>query len=216
MLSQPHDIWPVVAQVQVPAGMLGPDSVTFEVRCFLVPRADGIVLVDVGPPGTATAIGDAIARVGGAWSDVSDIVLTHAHFDHVGGLAEVAVQASRATVWAGAAEDFQGDSNLTKTLTDGDRVRGLAVLATPGHTPGHISLLDEAGSLVLVGDAVGSAGGELTMGPAAFTADPVRARASLERIASLGLDRVIFSHGAEISDPISAIRDLLRRKPDPN
>lgn len=72
------------------------------VRCFAVVGTGGVVLVDTGPPGTGAAIGEALARVGAAWSDVTDIVLTHRHFDHIGGLAESAELASGATVLAGA------------------------------------------------------------------------------------------------------------------
>jgi glyoxylase-like metal-dependent hydrolase (beta-lactamase superfamily II) len=85
------------------------------------------------------------------------------------------------------------------------------VLHTPGHTAGHISLLHEAGSLLFIGDLVGSQGGALTFGPAAFTADPDLSRRSLGRMADLAPERVLFSHGAEVSDPGAAIRDLLDR-----
>ena len=201
-----------MTQVQVPKGMLGPDPVTIDVRCFVVPHSEGLVLVDAGPPGSAIAIEVAINRMGAAWSDVTDIVFTHAHFDHIGGLAEVGPRASGATLWAGAADVSQihAEGREVKTLIDGERVRHLTVLATPGHTAGHVSLLDEASSLVLVGDVVGNDGGAVSFGPAAFTADPVRARLSLERIASLRVDRVIFSHGPEIAEPNAAIRNLLR------
>ncbi len=82
--------------------MAVPDPVSIEVRCFVVVGTGGVVLVDTGPPGTGAAIGEALARVGAAWSDVTDIVLTHRHFDHVRGLAESAELASGATVLAGA------------------------------------------------------------------------------------------------------------------
>ena len=203
---------PVISEVKVPAGMLGPDPVTFDVRCFIVPGADGIVLVDAGPPGAANAIEAALDRIGARWSDVSDVVLTHAHFDHVGGLTDAAARTPRANLWAGARDISEirlDGARLVKPLVDGDRVRGLAVLDTPGHTPGHVSLLDEANSLLLVGDVVGTSDGVLSLGPPAFTADPVRARASLARVASLGVERVVFSHGAEIADPTVAIRHLL-------
>ncbi len=85
---------PVVTQLQLPPGMAVPDPVTIEVRCFVVVGTGGVVLVDTGPPGTGAAIGEALARVGAAWSDVTDIVLTHRHFDHVRGLAESAELAS--------------------------------------------------------------------------------------------------------------------------
>src|SRR2546425_2918668 len=131
--------------------MLGPDSVSIEVRSFVVVGRGGVLLVDAGPPGSAAAIGEALARVGATWSDVSDIVLTHRHFDHVGGLAESAALASGAAVWAGAGDapviPIEGRRAIGP-LTDGDRVGDLRVLHTPGHTPGHVSLLHEAASLM--------------------------------------------------------------------
>jgi glyoxylase-like metal-dependent hydrolase (beta-lactamase superfamily II) len=202
---------PVITHVEVPPGMLGPDPVSLEVRCFIVPRPDGVVLVDVGPPSTGIEIQDALGHVGATWSDVSDIVLTHAHFDHVGGLDEVAEHAPQAVVWAGAADlsEIRFDGRALEPLTEGDRVRDVVILETPGHTPGHLSLLDEANSLILVGDVVGNVGEALSFGPPAFTADPERARASLERLAALDVERFVFSHGPEMNDPRSAIGHLL-------
>jgi len=204
-------VQPVITQVEVPAGMLGADPATFEVRCFVVPRPDGVVLVDVGPPTTGKQIEAVLAQLGATWSDVSDIVLTHAHVDHIGGLVEVAKHAPRAVVRAGAGDlsEIRLDGRAIEPLAEADRVRDLVVLETPGHTPGHLSLLAEANSLVLVGDAVGSVGGALSFGPPAFTADPGQARASLERLARLAVGSFVFSHGAEVDDPSAAIGHLL-------
>ena len=204
-------VQPVITQVEVSAGMLGPDPATFEVRCFVVPRPDGVVLVDVGPPTTGKQIEAVLAQLGATWSDVSDIVLTHAHVDHIGGLVEVAKHAPRAVVRAGAGDlsEIRLDGRAIEPLAEADRVRDLVVLETPGHTPGHLSRLDEANSLVLVGDAVGSVGGALSFGPPAFTADPGQARASLERLARLAVGSFVFSHGAEVDDPSAAIGHLL-------
>ncbi len=152
------------------------------------------------------------AGIGATWSDVTDIVVTHAHFDHVGGLADVVARSTRATLWAGAldvAAVSVDDGIVIRPLVEGDRVGGLDVLETPGHTPGHISLLHEAGSLVFVGDLVGTVDGELTFGPPAFTADAGRSRTSLERVAGLAVDRLLFSHGPEVSDPNARVLALL-------
>ena len=203
---------PVVTQVQVPPGMLGPDPVSFEVRCFVVADAGGVVLVDTCTPGSTEAIGKALVSVGAAWSDVSDIVLTHRHFDHAGGLAETRQQASGATIWAGAQDAPEiptVDGRAVRQLAEGDRVGELRVLHTPGHTAGHISLLHEAASLLFIGDLVGSMDGVVVFGPSAFTADPELSRRSLRRMVGLAPDRIVFSHGGEVSHPGTAIGDLL-------
>jgi glyoxylase-like metal-dependent hydrolase (beta-lactamase superfamily II) len=205
---------PVVRHVQVPLGMLGPEPVSFEVRCFVVAEAGGIVLVDTCTPGSSEAIGRTLAGGGAAWSDITDIVLTHSHFDHTGGLAESAELAPGANVWAGtqdAPEIPTVGSRAARSLTEGDRVGGMLVFETPGHTPGHVSLLHEAASILLIGDLVGSMDGALTFGPSAFTADPALSARSLRRMADLGTDRVLFSHGGEVSDPGAAIHQLLDR-----
>ena len=49
-----------------------------------------------------------------------------------------------------------------RTLAAGDRVGSLEVLATPGHTPGHISLIDTRDRTLYTGDAYYTLGGVAT------------------------------------------------------
>jgi glyoxylase-like metal-dependent hydrolase (beta-lactamase superfamily II) len=194
--------------------MAGPDPVRFEVRCFVVVESGRVVLVDTCTPGTTEMIGGALQAAGAAWSDITDIVLTHSHFDHTAGLVESNEQAPNATVWAGAedrSEISAAGGRVVRPLIEGDRVAGLRVFHTPGHTAGHISLLHEAASLLFIGDLVGNTDGVLTFGPPAFTADAQLSRRSLRRMVDLAPDRILFSHGEELSDPCIAINDLLAR-----
>jgi glyoxylase-like metal-dependent hydrolase (beta-lactamase superfamily II) len=72
-------------------------------------------------------------------------------------------------------------------------------------------LLHEAASLLVIGDLVGSADVTLDFGPSAFTADPARSRQSLRRMVDLHTDRILFSHGEEVPNASTAIRQLLDR-----
>jgi len=81
---------PVVIDCHLPAGMAGPSALSFDVRCFVCPHDTGVVLVDTGTLGSTATISTALNAIGTSWDDVSDVVLTHAHFDHTGGLLEVA------------------------------------------------------------------------------------------------------------------------------
>ncbi|WP_030808407.1 MBL fold metallo-hydrolase [Streptomyces sp. NRRL S-337] len=62
---------------------------------------DGFALVDTGVPGSAPAVLDALARLGGHPDRLRQIVLTHCHADHMGSAADL-VEATGAEVLAGA------------------------------------------------------------------------------------------------------------------
>lgn len=69
------------------------------------------------------------------------------------------------------------------------------VWATPGHTPGHISLfLEEEGTLI-AGDAAVAAEGRLIVANPGFALDLSAAEASLARILSSGAGKIICYHG---------------------
>jgi glyoxylase-like metal-dependent hydrolase (beta-lactamase superfamily II) len=51
---------------------------------YLVEADDGVTIVDAGVPRSWQALHDALARVGRVAGEVRALVLTHAHFDHVG------------------------------------------------------------------------------------------------------------------------------------
>ncbi len=73
------------------------------VNVYLWQRADGLTLIDTGMPWDAFTILKALGDAGHGPSDVSRIIVTHADFDHVGGLAQIHA-ATGARVIAHAAE----------------------------------------------------------------------------------------------------------------
>ena len=200
----PTQVVPVVAPVVLPPGMAGPDPLSFDVRCYLSVRADGITLIDTGLQ--AEPITTALADIGADWSDVRDVVLTHAHPDHVGALATARSLAPSAALWGGGAESFPV---AVDTAAEGLTIGGLRVLATPGHTPGHLCLLDEDAGMLFTGDAIGSQDGQLSLGPAPFIADRAQALRTLVRLAELKPARLLFGHGGEVADPTAALHRFL-------
>lgn len=92
------------------------------------------VIVD---PGEAKPVLEAIAQ--NQWQPEA-ILLTHHHHDHVGGVAEICAKYPHLVVY-GPAETQ--DKGITRVVEDGEKILILAsefsVIATPGHTLGHIS-----------------------------------------------------------------------------
>lgn len=62
---------------------------------------DGIVLIDTGGPGTLDQLVRALDRHGLKISDISLVLITHYHFDHVGNLAEIAKRNKNARIMMG-------------------------------------------------------------------------------------------------------------------
>jgi len=117
---------------------------------YLVAAAEGgeAFLVDAGGP-----VAPLISKAGELDLDVTHVLLTHHHHDHVAELGEVLERWPEATVLAHPEERVPG---TTGDLNGGDEVTigGLTVRAlhTPGHTAGMLALL--VGGEVFTGDTL--------------------------------------------------------------
>jgi glyoxylase-like metal-dependent hydrolase (beta-lactamase superfamily II) len=173
---------------------------------------DGVIVVDTGVPGSETAILAAVRELGRAADDVTDIVITHADGDHVGGLAAL-VEATGATVWAPAHEadvieglaparsgDVQRRTRVDRRFEPGETIPlhgGIETHDTHGHTIGHVSLLLPAGRILIAGDAINNRAG-LGGSPSENTANADDARAAVAALAALRPDTIVFGHGPSI------------------
>ena len=171
----------------------------FPLAAYVVVRGSEIAIVDTLVPGNADRIGGVIQAAGLGWDAVQHVIMTHYHPDHSGSVGDVSERAPRATIWAG--EPDIPEIPLARQIqpaADGAEVFGLRIVATPGHTAGHVSVLDPQASTLLVGDAAFNIGGTLVDVLPAFTADENQARQSIRSLGTLGFERALFGHGAPL------------------
>jgi len=147
----------------------------YDCHVFLLDGGEELAVIDTGAGMGAERILANIRADGFDPARVRQIVLTHAHVDHAGGAARLrgllggpAVLASAACAdWVRTGDEAKVSLDVAKRagfypagyalepcpvdgeLADGDAIRvgdlSLAVLDTPGHCDGHVSLLLEHG-----------------------------------------------------------------------
>jgi glyoxylase-like metal-dependent hydrolase (beta-lactamase superfamily II) len=171
------------------------------VSSYVVIRGSEAAIVDTGVGGSAQRIGEVVQEAGIGWDAVRHLIVTHHHGDHAGSVDALLGMATSATIWAGGPDIPRITSPREITpAEDGAEIFGLRVIATPGHTLGHISIYDEPASTFISGDAVNTVGGTLRVSPPQNTADMTQAVESVKKIAALGFERALFMHG----DPIES------------
>lgn len=75
------------------------------VNCYLIEDTDGLTLVDAGLPAMWRPLGHAVRALGRRPEDIKALVLTHAHFDHVGAARRL-VERLGVPVYAHRAEHY--------------------------------------------------------------------------------------------------------------
>jgi glyoxylase-like metal-dependent hydrolase (beta-lactamase superfamily II) len=184
------------------------------VNAYVLIRGKEAAIVDTGTPNNASKIADVVRTGGVGWDAVHHVILTHYHPDHIGSIGEVLGSVHKATAYAGAADIPQIKSpRPIKAVGDNDEVFGLRVIATPGHTPGHVCVFDPAGSLLILGDAMTNSDSKLGGPSPQYTADMAQAHQSVKKLAKLKFERAVFGHGDPIdkgaSQAIAKLADTL-------
>ncbi len=147
----------------------------FAQNCSLIWCAATNQAAIVDPGGDAEKIIRAVAEKG---VQVSQILLTHGHLDHVGAAAELAAHYGVQIIGPHKRDAFWLDAlpvqsqmfglaecapvTPNRWLEEGDSVQvgniTLETLLCPGHTPGHIVFFDRAGRLLVSGDVIFNGG----------------------------------------------------------
>jgi N-acyl homoserine lactone hydrolase len=191
-------------------------SMDFVDNCYLIRHAQGWLLWDTGvadgiaamPDGQAPAdpkathwrrpktLASQLDQLGVKPTDIKFLTVSHTHADHTGNVelfpqAMLLVQRAEyewPTPTGGGR--FKPEHPVTKLDGDHD-VFGdgsVTIIATPGHTPGHQSLLvklPKTGALVLSGDVVHLQSNWDNRGVPSMNSDKDKSLASMQRVADL-------------------------------
>lgn len=176
----------LLTEAGLPTDALRPDC-----NVTLVRTGDRLAIFDVGAGAnfmpTAGKLADSLSAAGIDPAGVTDVVITHAHPDHLWGLTDdfdelvfpdaayyigqaewdfwsspdtiSKVPADRQTFVVGAQNRFAVLEDRVNFVNGGDEVLpGIEAVATPGHTPGHLSfMVHGAEPVMIIGDAISNA-----------------------------------------------------------
>jgi metallo-beta-lactamase class B len=188
---------------------------TANVPSFLIETSDGLILLDTGVREVAPALEANIRKLGFRIEDVKLLLISHGHFDHIGGLAAAKARtkarllvspAEAPLIARGGKDDFAfGDTvayppvEADGLLKDGEPVRlgGTALTPhfTPGHTKGSVTWTMTLGKRRVVFAGSMSAPGYKLVGNAKYPEIVRDYRASFARLRALPCDIFLGFHG---------------------
>ena len=173
----------------------------YQTNCYIIHESAGRSCCVIDPGYSADIILDKLDSLG---LTLEAILLTHGHFDHVGGVKELASETGCRVYICG--EDLSmppmmtaGPIFYTHTYSEGDRLSlaglDISVIHTPGHTPGSVCLI--ADDAMFSGDTLFAGSCGRTDLPGGNWATILK---SLRRLASIEADfRVFPGHGEDTS-----------------
>ena len=173
-------------------------------NCYLLCDETEKLCAVVDPGGDAARVAAAVVDTGCA---PCAILLTHGHYDHTGGVAELRAKWPDVPVYLNHRDQYEGDAYLqqlfppvpgAKDYDEGDTIQvgGLTVdvMATPGHSEGSVTL--RCGDVLLCGDTLFAG----SCGRTDFPGGSVKKiMASLKRLGSLEGDLQVYPGHMESS-----------------
>ncbi|WP_248907080.1 MBL fold metallo-hydrolase [Halocatena marina] len=183
-----------------------------------------VTLIDTGLRYSRRSLREELAAAGYEPADIDRVLLTHYDLDHTGGLDTISVDCP---VYLGERDIalLEGERPLPlahhkglfhrfarrffplpadidlRSVSDGERIGRFTAYHTPGHNPGHMVYIHDAGAAFL-GDLVWENDGELTTPFWGDSYDMRRLRESVKKLArdSSSFDLICTGHGAPFTE----------------
>lgn len=186
--------------------------------CYIVHNSKEMLVFDPGSPyeDEQQALAECIDDMIGEGRRVREIILTHLHPDHVGGVnalkehlggnVPVAAHARTAETLKDVHVDRLIEDNDVITL-EGEPVISLRALHTPGHAQGHLCFHDETRGVLMTGDNIVGVGSVLIDPPEGNMREYLN---SLERMLALPMLLVLLGgHGPAVASPYRKILEYI-------
>ena len=207
-------------------------QVTHRGANVLVIAEDTLTLIDAGLRDSASHVLEFIKHIGRSPKEISLILLTHNHIDHMGGLREIKKHTSAKV--AAHKDDIgsrehppaaggrhreplaQIKSKLQSVFSilpedvdiilEGgetlDCLGGLDVIHTPGHTPGSISLYSQKHKMLCSGDLIRKRRKKLLLPPKMVCSDIDENLESIKKISDYDIEILCFGHGLPLHQDV--------------
>jgi glyoxylase-like metal-dependent hydrolase (beta-lactamase superfamily II) len=204
-------------------------------RVYLLEGDEGLTLIDTSIGNAGSKILGQLDKAGHKAGDVKQILITHAHPDHVGSLKQLKA-ATGAMVMASELEKpvIEGEMavprpssglrppnttfervEVDRVVADGETLAGvlggLTAVWTPGHAPGHLSFWQPVRRILFTGDVIFN-WPSLRLPFAMLTVDMAENIRSVGKVAALDAAVACFGHGKPVvTNTAEAIRGLARK-----